>query len=473
MGEEVVELRIADQRAAIRYLGEMQSRAMDPLHEPIQNLLDEGATRIDLELDAKRHQIRVRGNAKPIPSLAEARRILRSICASRKVSKLGEKGVGMLSFVTAAESMTTVSQHGGRVVWFCLERDHLERGRVGSDDRNRLPYSGTEILLKGISPKNMKFRFSIDRVVKDIKRRWSVLLAKGMTMSVNGRDVLSFDPPLKGEPFARTIRANELGEDARIEVSLLILKEPSELASVSVTHRGQANFTISDVPLFEGFNALTQGMVNGTISGDVAPLNANRTGFQETPAFDVWVAKVLDLEEELARIIEERVRSAAEERYAEMLREWMEHLKKVFQGSELASTVTSAGEGEDEGWEEVAAANGGGNGGATGREVGAKPRTGGPGRLPTVPYAGFTKAPPNIRVVRERKAFRINVNHPDYVKAAKHKPDLRRYIQEVCMHEAYLYSLEGKRRDWYQDCEDEFLGFWTRAFVVGGGGRTR
>ena len=43
MNTRTVPLEVADPQSAIRYLGEMQSRAMDPIHEPIQNLLDEGA----------------------------------------------------------------------------------------------------------------------------------------------------------------------------------------------------------------------------------------------------------------------------------------------------------------------------------------------------------------------------------------------------------------------------------------------
>jgi hypothetical protein len=59
--------------------------------------------------------------------------------------------------------------------------------------------------------------------------------------------------------------------------------------------------------------------------------------------------------------------------------------------------------------------------------------------------------------VRERKTFRINVNHPDYIRAAKHWGGTQKYIRELCMHEAYIYSLEGKNRDWYIDRSDEFM----------------
>ena len=472
MSEERVNLQIADPRAAIRYLGEMQSRPMDPIHEPIQNLLDEGARRIDVEIDARKHQIRVRGNAKPIVSLSEARRILTSICASRKIDKLGEKGVGMLSFVTVGNSMTTTSQHAGKVVWFSLDRENLGSGRIGSDRCRRLPYAGTEIVIKGVSARNLKYRFSEDRVIKDVKRRWGSFLTRGIDITVNGRDVASFSPPLKGDPFERSIKVKELGRKALIEVSLLILTDPSDLATVSITHRGQANFVISDVPIFDGHNAFTQGMLQGTISGDIAPLNASRTGFQESHEFDVWIEQLLDLEEELGKIIEERIRTAAEARDAEMLNEWMQHLKRIFQNSELASTLTSSGEGEEEGWSEGSRGEGKRSGGESGRSVGSGSRKGSGGRLPTVPYAGFTKAPPNIRVVRERKTFRINVNHPDFIRASKSKGGRRRYIREVCMHEAYIYSLEGQRRTWYSDRSDEFLGYWTKAFIgkkIGGG----
>ncbi|MCI0452365.1 MAG: hypothetical protein L0Z51_08235 [Candidatus Latescibacteria bacterium] len=465
MPEELVDLKIADQNAAIRYLGEMQSRAMDPIHEPIQNLFDEGATRIEIELDPRKHQVRIRGDAKPIVSTTEARRILQSICASQKRNKLGEKGVGMLSFVTVAESMTTVSQKSGRVVWFKLERENLERGRVGADARNRLPYAGTEIVLKGINPRNMKYRFGQDRVVKDVKRRWGPFLSTGKRILVNGRDVTTIDEPLKGDIFQRRIEVPEIGKEACIDVLLIVVKEPSDLASVSVTHRGQANFLMSDVPLFEGINAFTQGMVHGTISGDIAPLNANRSGFKESEAFDAWAERVIDLEDELARMIEERAQSAAEQRYAAMLKDWMEHLKRVFSGSELASARASAGEGDEEGWPEPPGEGEGGGGDGTAAPAVVTPRKGGGGRMPTVPYAGFTKAPPGIRVVRERRAFRINVNHPDYVRSARNPRDLKRYLQEVCMHEAYLYSLDGKKRELFQECEDEFLGYWTRAFM--------
>jgi len=360
--EERVSLAIADTNAAIRYLGEMQSRPMDPIHEPIQNLLDENARRIDVELDPKKHEIRIRGDARPIPSVQEARRILRSICASKKVGKLGEKGVGMLSFVTVGSSMSTLSQKHGKVVWFTLDRDDLSTGRVGIGKGNQLPYAGTEIRIKGVSPRNLKLRFVEDRVIKDIKRRWGPFLAKGVQVSVNGRDVASFSPPLQGELIERTYRVKELGRHAKIDVSLLLLKEPSELASVNITHLGQANFQITEVPLFDSHNAFTQGMLHGRISGDIAPINASRTGFQETEAFELWLDRILDLEEELAKRIEERIQVSAEARDAAMLNDWMKHLRKIFRASELASTLGSSGAGEEEGWSEPPDPGGGGGG---------------------------------------------------------------------------------------------------------------
>ena len=261
----------------------------------------------------------------------------------------------------------------------------------------------------------------------------------------------------------------ELEKKARIEVSLLILKEPSDLATVSVTHRGQANFVISDVPLFDGHNAFTQGMLHGTISGDTVPMNASRTGFQETPEFEHWVNHVVDLEEELGKNIEQHLKTAAEARNAVMLDEWMRHLRDLFSQTELASTVTSSGKGDEEGWGQGKSgderAKGHNERESTGTRADTGKREGGPGRLPTVPYAGFTKARPNIRVIRERKAFRINVNHPDYVAASKCRGGSQKYIRELSMHEAYIYSLEGKQREWYIDREDEFLGYWTKAFI--------
>lgn len=479
MPEESVALEIANPQAALRYLGEMQSRTMDPIHEPIQNLLDEGALRIDVELDARNHQIRIRGDARPITSVTEARRILQSICASKKRGKLGEKGVGMLSFLTVGTSMTTISQKGGRVVWFKITRDRLS-GRVGSEKGNRLPYAGTEVRIYGVTARNLRYRFSEDRVIKDVKRRWGTFLTRGLRVYVNGKDVASFTPPLTGEQFRRCIPIEKLGKGETIEVNLLVLKDPSDVASVSVTHRGQANFLVSDVPLFDGHNAFTQGMLDGTVTGDIAPLNASRTGFQDSKAFDIWVENMLDLEEELGKLIEDRIRTAAEARDAAMLEDWMRHLRTVFRHSELASAKGVAGEGEEEGWDERDTAGSPGTGTAEGSDgedeeeptPSRRRGKGGPGRLPTVPYAGFTKAPPNVRVVRERNAFRINVNHPDFILAAKSQRGRRSYIRELCMHEAYIYSLEGRQRDWFTDRSDEFLSYWTRAFVSSSRSRT-
>lgn len=469
MPQETIALEIADPRAAIRYLGEMQSRPMDPIHEPIQNLLDEGARRIDVTLDRRKQQIRVSGDARPIPTVAEARRILQSICASKKRGKLGEKGVGMLSFLNVGTSMTTLSQTGGRVVWFTLDRENLGEGRVGRDKGKRLPYAGTEIAIKGVGARNLKHRFAEERVIRDVKRRWGTFLAKGVEIRVNGRDVGAFAEPLEGEPFTRTIRVKELGKGAVIEVALRILKEPSDLAAVSVTHKGQANFLVADVPLFDGHNAFTQGMLHGTVSGDIAPINASRTGFKEGREFDAWVERMLDLDAELGRLIEERIRTAAEARDQRMLDDWMHHLRSVFASSELASTVTSAGEGDEEGWAERETGEGAGGGGGAadgGAPADRHARKGGAGRLPTVPYARFTKAPPNVRVVRERKLFRINVNHPDFILAAKSRGGRRLYIRELCMHEAYIYSIEGTPREFYIGRADDFLGYWTRAFAA-------
>ena len=472
MNESAVQLKIADPQAAIRYMGEMQSRPMDPIHEPIQNLLDEDARRIDVDLDPRRHQIRIRGDAKPIASLAEAKRILSSICASKKVGKLGEKGVGMLSFLNVGDSMTTLSQKGGGVVWFSLNRENLAAGRVGRARGNRLPYSGTEIKIKGVSARNLKHRFGEDRVIRDIKRRWSSFLEKGLTITVNGRDVAQFTPPLEGDPYKRMIPCEELGKGASIEIDLILLHRPAESASVSVTHKGQANFQINEVPIFDGHNAFTQGMLHGTVTGDVVPINASRTGFQEGKPFDLWIDKILDLETELGKLIEQRARAAAEARDQTMLNEWMKHLKQVFQGTALASTSTSRGEGDEEGWSETLEAMAGeassSGSGDSGRKVGDRAHKGGTGRLPTVPHAGFTQAPPNIRVVRERKSFKINVNHADFIAAAKSQRGRRQYIRELCLHEAFIFSLEGRPRQWYIDRSDEFMEYWTKAFVEAG-----
>lgn len=467
MSEEKISLAIADTNAAIRYLGEMQSRPMDPIHEPIQNLLDEKARLIEVEIDAKAHKIRIRGDARPITSLREARRILQSICASRKVGKLGEKGVGMLSFVTVGSSMTTLSQKGGRVVWFTLDRNDLSEGKVGMDKGNRLPRGGTEIRIKGINPRTLKYRFAEDRVIKDVKRRWGPLLSRGVQINVNGRDVSDFTPPLQGEMIERRYRVRELGTRAAVEVRLLLLKEPSDLASVSVTHLGQANFLVSEIPIFDGHNAFTQGMLHGTITGDIAPINASRTGFREAEEFELWLDRVLTLEEELGKIIEERIRVSAEARDSAMLNDWMRHLRSVFRKSELASTVGSSGPGEDEGWSEPPAEKGGKPPSVppSGMKGSSRGTRGDQGRLPTVPHAGFSKAAPSIRVIRGRKSFRINVNHPDYVLAAKSRGGRRRYIRELCMHEAYIYSLEGEAREWFIHRSDEFLGYWTHAFI--------
>ena len=208
MNTRTVPLEVADPQSAIRYLGEMQSRAMDPIHEPIQNLLDEGAKQIDVELDRQKHEIRIRGDASPITKQQEARRILRSICASTKIDKLGEKGVGMLSFVNAGSSMTMISQKGGKTVWLRLRKDDLRTGEVGSENRNRLPYAGSEVRIAGVSPRNLKYRFAEDRVIKDVKRRWGSFLKRGVRISVNRKDVASFAPPLQGDPLSPRVSSH-------------------------------------------------------------------------------------------------------------------------------------------------------------------------------------------------------------------------------------------------------------------------
>lgn len=477
MSEESVALKIADGKAAIRFMGEMHSRGIDPIHEPIQNLIDAGAKQIDVFLDRDKNQIRISGNSEPITSKEEMKRIMRSICLSDKkgdVVMLGEKGLGMLSFMAVGDSMTMTSVSGGESVYMSINKNKLDDGKVGTGGSIGLPYPGTECKIKGVNPKNLKHRFSDDNVIRDIKRRWGGFFQRGIDITVNGKDVASTMPVVVGDEFKRTIKLKSLGQGKEIVVDLLVLKDPSDTTVVSVTHKGQANFSIHNVPMFERNNAFTQGMVHGTITGDAVPINASRTGFQETEkSFDVWSDAIIEIESELGKVIEDRVKASAEGKDAETLTNWMLHLKGIFKGTELESTTTSDGKGggeSDEGWEETKDGPGrhhhnGKGGGDGGPSVGDKPRAGGPGRLPTVPYAGFTKAPPNIRVTRDRKAFHINVLHPDYIAAAKSKNCRRSYLKEVCMHEAYAYSLEGEQRKWYEDRSDEFLTHWTRAHV--------
>jgi hypothetical protein len=126
------------------------------------------------------------------------------------------------------------------------------------------------MLSQGVPPD--KTRDDAIGTLRDIKRRWNSFLARGLNIRVNGHDVASFSAALQGEEFKRSIRLRKLGKGAVIDISLLILKEPSDLAAVSVTHRGQANFQISDVPLFEGNNAFTQGM---PVSPRPVPISAS------------------------------------------------------------------------------------------------------------------------------------------------------------------------------------------------------
>ncbi|MFH2011034.1 MAG: hypothetical protein ABI333_30825 [bacterium] len=498
---ETVRLKIADENRAIRYLGEVQSRPLDPIHEPIQNLIDEEASRIDIELDARRRQIRISGDARPIASLKEARQILQRICSSQKEGKLGEKGIGMLSFVNAGEWMVTRSQRGGRQVWFKLNRDRLHEGEVGSHTGGPplLTYSGTEVVIGKVPARYFKTRFSRQRVARGVRRRWAQLMHRGVQFTLDGDPLRPEDESLEGDPIQRELSVTVNRRQHRIRVALTLLTQPADAACVSVEHRGQANFDIGSVPLFAG-SAFTVGWLHGTISGDMAPLNASRTGFQESREFERWQDAVLELHDELEQQIDQRSRAAAEARDQAVIDDFMKHLKQVFRGTELESVTTVLGRGDDQGWGEERSPDdppsedspspdepGDVVGGETDAEADAGgeqstadepsrapiPRTptssqrGGRGRLPTVPHGGFGEFAPSIRVWRGRKEFKINVKHSDYLAALKNTRKRRSYIREICLHEAYIFSLEGARRKQAEAYADELLGYWTTAFVKG------
>lgn len=484
---EIVRLKIADENRAIRYLGEVQSRPLDPVHEPIQNLLDEDASRIDIELDARRRQIRISGDAKPITSLSEARTILRRICSSQKEGKLGEKGIGMLSFVNAGEWMVTRSQHRGRHVWFKLHRDRLHEGEVDSHTGapSILRYSGTQVVIGKVPARYFKSRFSRQRVARGVRRRWAQFMRRGVAFTLGGQPLHHDDEVLEGEPFQREIQVKVGRRQEVIRADLMVLREPSDAACVSIAHRGQANFDIASVPLFAG-SAFTLGWLHGTITGDMAPLNASRTGFQETREFERWQDAILELHDELEQIIDQHSRAAAEARDQAVINDFMNHLRKVFGDTELASVTTAAGSGNDVGWSESTAPEGRDGSETTTDSQSAAvpppdsdrpddprerpdtpPRKGGTGRLPTVPYGGFGEFAPSIRVWRGRKEFKINIRHPDYLAALKSSRKRRDYIREICLHEAYIFSLEGSRRSQAEAFSDEIMGYWTTAFIGG------
>ena len=467
--QQTVELRIGDQNAAIRYLGEVQCRPLDPIHEPIQNLLDADAKTVQIILDQKKHQIRIRGNATPITTQNEATRILQAICKSSKQGKLGEKGIGMLSFVNAGEWMVTKSQSNAKHVWFKLHRNCLAHGDVGSEVRAEsfLPWPGTEITLGGIPNQYFKSRYSEKRVRTGVRKRWLLFIRKGIRFSVNGSYLSANDDLLTGEPYERRLRVQTPDGKKHIKVDLKILKEPSDSAFVSVTHKDQANFDMSSVPLFSD-SVFTLGWLHGAISGDIAALNASRTAFAETKDFELWQEKIMELHDELEQIISEKSVKTARDRDQATIDEFMDHLKKVFAGTELSSVTTVCGDGNESGWGETIQREGwpsSTNGQASGGNVEATEHRGGPGRLPTVPHGGFGEYAPGIRVKRERKAFRINVKHPDFIIAQKRAGKRRRYIREICMHEAFIYSLDHSTRKQMEELSDEFMGYWTRAFV--------
>ncbi len=480
---EKVELRIADPTAAIRYLGEVQSRPLDAIHEPVQNLIDEGARRIGIAFDRKGRKVRIHGDAQPIREVAEARRILQSICESKKEGKLGEKGIGLLSFMNAGETMLVRSQAGDRHVWFRLRRDDLTAGEIGAEEGQLpfLPRDGTEIVIAGVPARHFRSRFATGRVRREIARRWRRFLLEGLAIEVDGEPVSVDEASLAGKPYRRTLRTTLDGVEHQVDVDLVVLSEPADAASVSVVHKEQANFDISAVPLFEG-SVFTTGWLHGTITGDMAPINAARTGFVETAAFEVWQDLVMQIHDDLERLVAERTRDSAEARDQALIDEFMLHLRRVFAGTELSSVTSVAGPGDEEGW--------GASGPRAGKEedetdrdrepgpTGEPPpaeapertpsgpgRKGGPGRLPTVPYGGFGEFAPSIRVWRDRKAFKINVKHPDYVAALKTPRRRRQYIRELCVHEAYIYSLEGTRRREMESLSDELMGYWTDALI--------
>ena len=464
---ETVALKIADQNAAIRYLGEVQSRPLDPIHEPIQNLLDEDARKIEIHLEPRRKKIRFVGDSRPILTVEEARRILQSICRSKKRGKLGEKGIGMLSFVNAGEWMVTKSNHQGKEIWIKLHRENLDRGEVHSAKSRSpsLPSGRTEITIGGVPSNYFKARFSAERIARGIRRRWALLMRQGVQISINGRVVHPDEEELQGTTYQKDIKVRAIR--GRIVVDLVVLHRPSDAALVSVTHKGQANFEIGSIPIFTG-SVFTLGWLHGTITGDIAPINASRTGFKETREFELWQDAVMEVHDELERLVAERSRSAAEARDQGLIDEFMRYLKAIFAGTDLSSVTSVVGEGEELGWEEPrgeSKGDGNGTGGTSGRQVAGPPRKGESGRLPTVPHGGFGEFAPSIRVWRGRREFKINVKHPDYMLALKHPQKRRDYIREICLQEAYIYSLDGRRRSQMEEFSDELMGYWTKVFV--------
>jgi hypothetical protein len=250
----------------------------------------------------------------------------------------------MLSFVNAGEWMVTRSQHRGRQVWFKLNRDRLHEGEVGSHTGAPplLPYSGTEVVIGKVPKRYFKSRFSRQRVARGVRRRWAQLMHRGVQFTLDGHPLRPDDESLEGDPIQREISVTMNRRKHEIRVALILLKQPADAACVSVEHHGQANFDISSVPLFAG-SAFTLGWLHGTISGDMAPLNASRTGFQESREFERWQDAVLELHDELEQQIDQRSRAAAEARDQAVIDDFMKHLRKVFQDTELESVTSVLG----------------------------------------------------------------------------------------------------------------------------------
>ena len=465
-----VDLKIADSNAAIRYLGEVHSRPLDPIHEVIQNLIDEGATRLDIDLDRHEKQLRISGNARPIRDTDEARRILQSVCRSEKIGKLGEKGIGMLSFINAGDWMLTESWRRGKRVWFRLRRESLEKGEVGADGVRplKLRYIGTQTTIGGVASHYFKTRFTHERVAREVLIRWAQIIRGGVRISVNRKTLRLDDDALDGIPFRKTIqmsRNNRSGRKGKVRVDLVILEEPSDLASVAITHKGQANFDVSKIPLFE-HTVFTSGSVHGTISGDAAPINANRTGFVESKEFQSWQRAILKVRDRLEKIVAEKSQAAAQERDQGMIDKFMEQLKEIFT-EEVPDDAP--GKGLSGGVRAGSVRAGSSRSAArSSRRARSSQRLhkAGPGRLPTVPSGTFGEFAPSIRVWRSRKEFKINVKHPDYIEACKTFHKRRNYIREVCIQEAFLFSLDKPRRKQMEDLSDEFMTYWTKAFVT-------
>ncbi|QDV05064.1 DNA mismatch repair protein [Planctomycetes bacterium Poly30] len=354
-GSRRVKLRPQDPFDLIRLLARSQSDPRKALAELVQNSLDAGARRIEIQWfnDRGRRALSIWDDGAGVfPDLdrSEAlRRIAQTIGHSHKRDLtpsqrreeliLGKYGIGLIGFWSVGEVLEMRSRVGGEATYVLRMQEEREQGEVFASRSRRLDETDTftevtirqlhETVLNKIKPARLQAFLATELRGQLLDRRATVRIRDRISRGRARKEFLVQPQPYLGRPIEGLSELEVPGyESARLELYLI---SPEEDRRGTVVLSCGGTVVLDDIAEIDGVDALRKPWTSGRFEGvidfpDLHVAPASRRGFSYDEPVAAFLAQLSKLESDLAL----RVESESERRAALRNQQVARQIRKAF-----------------------------------------------------------------------------------------------------------------------------------------------